>query len=96
MSVSRISYCIARRRQLAFLRILFRRNRFSVEFSKIVNVDVRTRFRGYSNKVELPISDHSQIKDHVYTWYMPLFGIFMIQWHIVTLFHSNISQDVVR
>ena len=87
------------------MRILFRLNRFSktdfyVVFSKSLNIVDRKRFRGLSNKCEhplkLPISVHNHIKDYVNMVNATIWSLFMFQWHLMTLFHFNILQDVER
>ena len=77
--------------------ISFHKNlRFCVEFSKIVNFGDRTGFCGYPNKferpVKLPISAHSHIKDHINMVNATIWSLFMLQWHIMTIFHSNILK----
>ena len=46
--------------------------------------------------MKLPIGALSHINDYVNIVNATIWSLFMMQWHIMTSYHSNILQDVER
>ena len=100
-----ICYIGRRSLELAFIRILFHGNRICKTSFMLYLVmasiftteqDFVVILTNLSAKWNFPPVLYSHIKDHVNMVNATIWSLFMMQWHIMTSYHSNILQDVER